>query len=440
MEKDLINEKSKKEHMDGLKMYELIEELYPICRSITGNGVRKTLQIIAKHIPLEVFEVPTGTKVFDWEVPKEWNINDAYIISPNGKKIIDFKKSNLHVVNYSIPINKKIPLNELKKNLHSIPEKPNTIPYLTSYYKENWGFCLQHNKFENLQDGDYQVVIDSNLSEGNLTYGEFFIKGETEKEILISTYICHPSLCNDNLSGAVLATFLAKYLSTISNYYSIRFLFIPETIGAITWLSKNEKSIEKIKHGLVITCIGDDGEFTYKKSRRGDSEIDKICHYSLEKSGYSYKIIDFFPVGSDERQFCSPGFNLPVGSLMRTIYGEFPEYHTSDDDLNFIKSESLQESYEVYKSIINVVNKNKKFLNLNPKCEPQLGKRGLYSNLGAQQLKADGKMVDRAYLYILNYSDGKNSLLDISEKSKISFEIISSSAERLLQANLIKEL
>jgi aminopeptidase-like protein len=424
----------------GLKMYKLMEDLYPICRSITGDGVRETLEIIKKNIPLEIFEVPTGTKVFDWEVPKEWNINDAYVISPSGEKIIDFKESNLHIVNYSIPIRKKISLNELKKHLHSIPEKPNTIPYLTSYYKEDWGFCIQHNKFQNLEDGDYDVVIDSDLSKGNLTYGEFFIKGETENEILISTYVCHPSMCNDNLSGVVLATFIAKYLNSISNFYSIRFLFIPETIGAITWLAKNEKNTKKIKHGLVITCIGDDGEFTYKKSKKGNSEIDKISEYALETSKYPYKIIDFYPVGSDERQYCSPGFNLPVGSLMRTMYGEFLEYHTSDDDLNFIKSKSLQESFEMYKHIINLINKNKKFLNLNPKCEPQLGKRGLYNSLGAQQLNAKGKIIDRAYLCILNYSDGGNSLLDIVEKSKISFEIISSAAERLLKANLIKEI
>lgn len=424
----------------GLKMYKLIEDLYPICRSITGDGVRETLEIIKKHIPLEIFEVPTGTKVFDWEVPREWNINDAYVISPNGEKIIDFKQSNLHVVNYSIPIKKKISFDDLKKHLHYIKDKPNTIPYLTSYYKEAWGFCIEYNKFKNLKNGEYDVVIDSNLSKGSLTYGEFLIKGETENEILISTYVCHPSMCNDNLSGIVLAVFLAKYLNSISNFYSIRILFIPETIGAITWLAKNEKNTKKIKHGLVITCIGDDGEFTYKKSKKGNSEIDKISEYALETSKYPYKIIDFYPVGSDERQFCSPGFNLPVGSLMRTMYGEFSEYHTSDDNLSFVKSERLQESFEMYKRIINLVDKNKKFLNLNPKCEPQLGKRGLYDSLGAQQLNAKGKIIDRAYLCILNYSDGDNSLLEIAEKSKISFDIIASAAEKLLLANLIKEI
>lgn len=428
------------EHVNGLQMYELIKELYPICRSITGNGVRETLKIIKKHIPLEIFDVPTGTKVFDWEVPKEWNINDAYIISPNGEKILDFKQSNLHIVNYSIPIKKKISFDELKKHLHYIPEKPDTIPYLTSYYKEDWGFCIQYNKFKNLKNGEYDIVIDSTLSKGSLTYGEFFIKGKTENEILISTYVCHPSMCNDNLSGVVLAVFLAKYLSSVSNFYSIRFLFIPETIGAITWLSKNEKHIKKIKHGLVITCIGDNGKFTYKKSRKNNSEIDKICQYALKMSKHEYKIIDFYPVGSDERQFCSPGFNLPVGSLMRTMYGEFSEYHTSDDNLEFIKSESLQESFEMYKLIIDMVNKNKKFLTLNPKCEPQLGKRGLYNNLGAQQLYAEGKIIDRAYLCIMNYSDGDNSLIDIADKANISFEIISSAAERLLKVNLIKEI
>ena len=423
--------------ISGLKMYELIKELYPICRSITGNGVRETLKIIKKHIPIEILEVPTGTKVFDWEVPKEWNINDAYVIAPNGEKIIDFKKSNLHVVNYSIPIKKKMQLNELEKNLHYITEKPNTIPYLTSYYKENWGFCIEYNKFKKLKEGEYDVVIDSNLSKGNLTYGEFLIKGETENEILISTYVCHPSMCNDNLSGVVLAVFLAKYLKNISNFYSIRFLFIPETIGAITWLSKNEENIDKIKHGLVITCVGDSGKFTYKKSRKGDSDIDKISEHILKKSNMPFKIIDFFPSGSDERQFCSPGFNLPVGSLMKTMYGEFSEYHTSDDNLDYVSSNGLQQSFTMYKSIINYVDKNKKYVNMNPKCEPQLGKRGLYNNLGAQRNAVE---IDRACLYILNYSDSNNSLLDISEKSGISFETILLAAEKLLKGNLIREV
>ncbi len=421
----------------GLNMYELIKELFPICRSITGNGVRETLEIIKKYISIEILEVPTGTKVFDWKIPKEWNINDAYVIAPNGEKIIDFKKSNLHIVNYSIPIKKKMQLNELEKNLHYITEKPNTIPYLTSYYKENWGFCIEYNKFKNLKEGEYDVVIDSSLSKGNLTYGEFLIKGETENEILISTYVCHPSMCNDNLSGVVLAVFLAKYLKNISNFYSIRFLFIPETIGAIAWLSKNEKHIDKIKHGLVITCVGDTGKFTYKKSRKGDSDIDKICEYVLKKSNMPFKIIDFFPSGSDERQFCSPGFNLPVGSLMKTMYSKFSEYHTSDDNLEYIKPEGLQQSFDMYKLVIDFVDKNKKYVNLNPKCEPQLGKRGLYNNLGGQR---NAEESDRACLYILNYSDSNHSLLDISEKSGISFEIILRAAERLLKCNLIREI
>lgn len=260
-------------------------------------------------------------------------------------------------------------LEELKNHLFYIEDKPNTIPYLTTYYKENWGFCIEFNKFKNLESGNYEVCIDSDLSIGNLTYGEFVIKGESKQEILISTYVCHPSLCNDNLSGVVLATFLAKYLKNFSSFYTIRFLFIPETIGAITWLAKNEKNIEKIAHGLVITCIGDKGEFTYKKSRRGVSEIDKMCQYVLKRQKIPHKIVDFFPTGSDERQFCSPGFNLPIGSLMRTMYGKFPEYHTSDDNLSTIEPNNLQESFEIYKLIINYLNKNKKYINLNPKCE-----------------------------------------------------------------------
>jgi len=316
-----------------MDMIRLMEELYPICRSITGNGVRQTLEIIKSHIDLDINEIPTGTKVFDWTIPKEWNINDAYVIDPSGKKIIDFKKSNLHILNYSIPIKKKVNLEELKNHLYSLPEQPDIIPYRTSYYQPNWGFCISHNELKKFKNGEYEVFIDSSLEAGKLTYGEFLIKGEVSDEVLISCYVCHPSMCNDNLSGIVLATFLAKYLKNFKLHYTYRFLFIPETIGSIAWLSINEKSAFKIKYGLVATCVGDPGNFTYKKSRIGNSEIDNIAIHVLKNSGKEFKILDFFPLGSDERQFCSPGFNLPVGVLARTIYAQFDEYHTSADNL-----------------------------------------------------------------------------------------------------------
>jgi len=452
----------------GVEMYNLMEKLYPICRSITGDGVRKTLDILSQTIPLKKFEVPTGTKVFDWVIPNEWNINDAYVLDPNGKKIINFKESNLHVLNYSIPIHKKIQLNELKKHLYTIPEQPDLIPYRTTYYDKNWGFCLKHNDFINLQKGEYEVVIDSTLKKGNLTYGECYIPGKIDDEILISCYVCHPSMCNDNLSGVVLATRLAKYFSNIDTQYSLRFLFIPETIGAITWLYKNEKNIHKIKHGLVATCVGDSTKFKYKKTRRGNTKIDQITINSLKNSKFDFDVLDFFPTGSDERQFCSPGFNLPVGQLFRGFYGtpDMPYYHTSGDNLNYVKPSNLAESFSLYYSIIvnlehdlnhkihiknpkqsysqkNIVNSDnsKKFINLNPKCEPQLGKRKIYNQIGGQNYQSlHSKYDDIALLWVLNFSDGENSLIDIQQKSKIDLKTIEKAAHILTKNNLLQEI
>lgn len=429
--------KSQELNRIGNEMYELMVELYPICRSITGDGVRKSLSIISKHVNIKIHEVATGTKVYDWTIPKEWNIKDAYILDPNGEKIIDFKKSNLHVLNYSIPIKKKLPLSELKLHLHTLPDLPDFIPYLTSYYKEDWGFCMSHNQFQKLEDGQYEINIESTLKDGHLTYGEYFIRGKKEDEFLITCYICHPSLCNDNLSGTVLITFLAKYLSSLSLQYSYRFLFIPETIGSITWLSKNEDKISRIKYGLVATCVGDAGSSTYKKSRRGDTMIDKAVIHVLKYSGSDYKIVDFFPSGSDERQFCSPAFDLPVGSLIRTMYGQFLEYHTSADNLEFVKREFLTDSFSKYLSVMYTIEHNKKYMNLNPKCEPQLGKRGLYRMIGGQ--KQDG-IDELALFWVLNLSDGKNSLLDIAERSGLPFDMIKRAADALINSNLIQEL
>lgn len=419
----------------GIQMYSLMEELYPICRSITGDGVRKSLQIIKKHIDLEMNEIPTGTQVYDWNIPKEWNIKDAYVINPSGEKIIDFNESNLHILNYSMPIKKKISLTELKQHIHTLPNMPNVIPYLTSYYKEDWGFCMKHEDFLKLADGEYEVMIDSSLENGYLTYGEYFIVGKTKEEVVISCYVCHPSLCNDNLSGVVLTTFLAKYLTNMKPFYSYRFLFIPETIGSITWLSLNENMISRIKHGLVVTCVGDAGILTYKKSRIGNAEIDLVVTNVLKNSGDKFKILDFFPLGSDERQFCSPGFNLPFGLLMRTRYGEFPEYHTSADDLNFVKKEYLTDTFSKYVSIIFTLENNKTYVNLNPKCEPHLGKRDLHRMIGGQ--KGDD-LNEMAMFWVLNLSDGDHSLLDICEKSGLPFKTIKNAAHTLLEKELLK--
>ena len=423
----------------GKQMHKFMTELFPICRSITGNGVRETLKKIQTHLPLKITEVPSGTKAFDWIIPKEWNIKSAYVIDPKGNKIIDFKNSNLHVVSYSIPIHKKISLSELKPHIHTLPDMPKSIPYLTSYYNEDWGFCMKHEDFIELEEGEYEIMIDSSLENGSLTYAEFFKKGELDDEFLISCYICHPSMCNDNLSGVVLATFLATYLKDVNTRYSYRILFIPETIGAITWLSKNEQELYKIKHGLVATCLGDSGSITYKKTREGDNEIDKIAKYVLENSKQDYSIIDFFPNGSDERQFCSPGFNLPCGSLVRSIpgSGKFPEYHTSEDNLDFVKAENLADTFSKYYEIIYISENNVKYFNLNPKCEPQLGKRGLYRNLGSQKHSEEK---DLAIFWILNQSDGKNSLLDIAIKSKLDFHLIKEVADNLIKHNLLKHI
>lgn len=418
------------------EIHQLISELYPICRSITGNGVRKTLQLIQEHIPLTINEVPTGTNVFDWTVPKEWNIRDAYLKNTQGKKLIDFHKSNLHVVNYSVPVKRKITLEDLKPHLHTIPDRPDWIPYRTSYYKENWGFCLSHRQFLELKDEEYEVYIDSSLEDGHLTYGEYYLPGEKPDEVLISCHICHPSLCNDNLSGVSLATMLAKHLSSLSLSYSYRFILIPGTIGSIAWLCLNEAQVSRIKHGLVVTCVGDSGHSTYKKSRRGDAEIDKVVTHVLKHSGQDYQVREFSPYGYDERQFCSPGFNLPVGCFMRTPNGCYPEYHTSADNLDLVQPPYLADSLAKLLAVVEVLESNKKYLNQNPKCEPQLGKRGLYGTIGGQ---TDAKLRQLAMLWVLNLSDGCHTLLEIADRADLEFSLIRDAADALLQNGLLKE-
>ncbi|MBT9310887.1 DUF4910 domain-containing protein [Leptothoe kymatousa TAU-MAC 1615] len=419
----------------GSAMYDLITELYPICRSITGDGVRKSLKILQQHIPLEIHEVPSGTPVFDWTVPKEWNIRDAYIKDATGKKVVDFQESNLHVLNYSLPIHKKMPLSELKEHLFSMPDRPDWIPYRTSYYNENWGFCLTDNTLKSLPDGEYEAYIDSSFKDGSLTYGELFLPGQTTDEILLFCHDCHPSLCNDNLSGVSLVTFLAKHLSQQSRRYSYRFVFAPATIGAITWLSCNEHKVANIKHGLTVANVGDPGHLTYKKSRRGNADIDRVVPHILKHSAPNHEIIDFSPYGYDERQFCSPGFNLPIGSLTRSQFGTFPEYHTSADNLDFVQPSSLVNSFETYLSVIDVLEHNHTYLNTNPKCEPQLGKRGLYSVYGGKQTAPEDRM---AMLWVLNLSDGEHTLFDIAEQANLSFAIIKNAAFRLANSGLLK--
>jgi aminopeptidase-like protein len=428
---------SQPENQSGDKMHELMHELYPLCRSITGNGVRQTLRILQKEIPLTIREVASGTAVFDWTVPKEWNFKEAYVKNSRGDRIIDARTSNLHVLNYSMPVHKQVSLEELKNHLFTTPEHPEWIPYRTSYYNEKWGFCISHNQFQNLKEDTYEVFIDTSLEDGYLTYGEYVIEGATSNEVLISTHICHPSLCNDNLSGIVLAVFLAKQLAQASLKYAYRFLFIPGTIGSITWLCLNEPNVSRIKHGLVAACVGDSGKFTYKKSRQQNADIDRIVPHVLKSSGKDFEVIDFFPYGYDERQYCSPGFDLPVGCLMRTPHGQFPEYHTSADNLSFVKSEALSASLSMYIEVVGMIEGNGKYINQNPKCEPRLGTRGLYKLIGGHE---NSETFQLAMLWVLNQSDGINSLLDISERSGIKYSYIKDAAHALTDCGLLKEM
>jgi aminopeptidase-like protein len=431
----LLNEIDEKSEI-GEDLHGFAAELFPICRSITGNGLRQTLAMIKNRIPLETFEVASGTQVFDWVVPKEWNVLDAYIKDRTGIRVADFQQSNLHLMNYSPPVHATMPLRELKPRLFTLPDHPDWIPYRTSYYHEDWGFCLSHNQMLSLPDGDYEVYIDSSLRDGHLSYGECFLPGRSSDEILISCHVCHPSLANDNLSGLVVATALAQLLSSKDLHYSYRFLFVPGTIGAISWLAKNQASTGRIRHGLVLTCLGDSGAFHYKKSRRSHSEIDRVAAHVLSHLAEASEILEFSPYGYDERQYCSPGFNLPVGCLMRSVWGTFPEYHTSADNLEFIKPQALGASFRVCAAIIDALENNGRYRNLNPYCEPQLGRRGLYRRTPGDGINAE----INARLWVLNLSDGDHSLLDIAEQSKMPFAQISEAAELLCKAGLLSKI
>lgn len=419
----------------GQAMHAFAAALYPICRSITGDGMRATLGQIQAHIPLVLHEVPSGSAVLDWTVPNEWNIRAAYIANAQGEHVIDMRNHNLHILNYSTPVNRRMPLAELKKHLFSLPEQPDLIPYRTSYYQENWGFCISHNQLMALADGEYQVVIDSTLAPGSLTYAEYVLPGASQDEVLFSCHACHPSLANDNLSGIVIATQLAQLLGQVERRYTYRFLFIPGTIGSITWLAQHEDHLERIKHGLVLTCLGDPGQITYKRSRRSTAEIDRTVEYVLRHHTAPSAIEDFFPYGYDERQYCSPGFNMPVGCLMRTPHGRFPEYHTSADNLDLVRPEALADSLARLLEIVDILEQNQTYINLSPKGEPQLGKRGLYSAIGGQ---IDAKSYQLALLWVLNFSDGQHALIDITERSQLPFATIAHAAEALESAGLLR--
>ncbi len=422
----------------GAEMHALVRELYPICRSITGDGVRQTLRALARVAPLELVEVPSGTPVLDWTVPREWNIRDAWVADASGRRVIDFRASSLHVVNYSAPVRTHLPLAELRARLHTLPDHPDWIPYRTSYYDETWGFCLTQRQLDALEArgerGEYEVVIDSTLTPGHLTYGELMLPGELEDEILISAHVCHPSLADDNLSGLAVAATLARHLSKRPRRHTLRFLFAPGTIGAITWLARNRERASRVKHGLTVTCLGDAHPFTYKRTVGGAAPIDRAAAHVLARhTGQAHQTIDFFPYGYDERQYNSPGFRLPVGSLMRGRHGQFPEYHTSADNPDFVSAARLAESLGVLAEIVDVVDGDRRYRNLAPEGEPQLGKRGLYRAMGGTNIPN----LQFAMLWVLNLSDGEHGLLDIAERAAMDFSTVRAAADLLAQHGLL---
>ncbi|MBE3012350.1 DUF4910 domain-containing protein [Microbispora sp. NEAU-D428] len=416
--------------MTGEEMHALVARLYPLCRSITGDGVRETLRVVGEHLPLQVSEVPTGTQVLDWTIPNEWNIRDAYIKDPAGRRVVDFADSSLHVVGYSVPVSATLTLEELRPHLHTLRDQPDLIPYRTSYYAETWGFCLRASTLAELGEGPYEVLIDSTLEPGHLTYAEHVIPGRVQDEVIISTHVCHPSLANDNLAGIAVAVALAQRIS--DPWYTYRFIMAPGTIGAITWLARNR--VERVKHGLTLACAGDRGALTYKRSRRGNAEIDQVMSHVLR--GRRHEIVDFTPYGYDERQYCSPGFNLGVGSLTRTPYAGYPEYHTSGDDPGFVAPEAMEETLEVLWEAVEILERNRRYLNTSPYGEPQLGRRGLYGSIGG---RSDTKQAQMAMLWVLNLSDGDHSLLDIAERSTLPFSAVAAAARSLRAAGLLKE-
>ena len=414
----------------GASMYELMADLFPLCRSITGAGLRDTLDRIGKILPLQLSEVPTGTQAFDWTVPKEWNIRDAWVANGRGEKVIDFRTSNLHVVNYSQPVRRRLSLDELRPHLHTLPDHPTWVPYRTSYYVETWGFCLGQDALDRLPDGEYEAVIDATLEDGSLTYGECVLPGTSAEEILVSSHVCHPSLANDNLSGVVVATYLARVLAQTERRYTYRFLFAPGTIGAIVWLSRNEDVLDRIRAGLVLACVGDDGPVVYKRSRRGDTEVDRAAAHVLRGRGRGDEVIDFSPYGNDERQFCSPGFDLPVGAITRSGHDRSERHHTSADDLASIDPAALADTLGVCLAILAVLEDNATLVSRNPKGEPQLGRRGLYRSFGG---RADQALLESALLWVMSLADGEHTTLDVAEQAELPFAVVAEAASALEQ-------
>lgn len=419
----------------GDEALELIGSLYPLCRSITGDGVRQTLDHLEAWIPIERHEVPSGTSVFDWEVPKEWNIRDAYIADADGCRVVDFRAHNLHVVNYSVPVSTWLSLDDLQPHLHSLPDRPDWIPYRTSYYKESWGFCMRHRDRAALAPGRYQVVIDADLAPGHLTYGECVVPGTTDGDAIVYTHTCHPSLANDNLTGIAVAAALARSMRSKRPRLTWRFVFGPGTIGSLTWLARNESRLSRVRGGLVIGLLGDAGSLTYKRSRFGSTATDRALEHVLRTAGPPARVVDFEPYGYDERQFCSPGFDLPVGRLTRSANGQYPQYHTSADDLSLVSAAQLAEALQVLAQAISVLDANRRMLNLSPKGEPRLGKRGLYGSVGGNAPSG----FEHALLWVLSLADGRHDLVAMAERSGVSFDRIHAAAVALAGAGLLRD-
>jgi aminopeptidase-like protein len=415
-------------------MHDFARTLFPLCRSITGEGLRATLRAVGAILPLEIHEVATGTPVLDWTIPDEWNIRDGYIAKRSGERVVDFRESNLHVVGYSEPVRELMRLEDLRQRLHVHLEQPDWVPYRTSYYARTWGFCLSQRQLDGLEDETYEVVVDSTLAPGSLSYGECLLKGETDEEVLLTTHVCHPSLANDNLSGITVLTEIGAALLERPHRLSYRLLFVPGTIGSIAWLSANEDTLPRVSGGLVLACLGDSAPLTYKRSRRGDAVVDRAGACVVER-GRDGRLLDFAPWGWDERQFNTPGFDLPVGCLTRSLEGEFTEYHSSADDLDLIGAEHLEESLDTALEILHVLERDRTYRNLSPKGEPQLGRRGLYRAVGG----ADPETGQLALLWVLNQSDGSHSLLEIAERSGLAFATIEEAATRLEAAGLLAD-
>lgn len=419
-----------------IDLHGLVTELFPINRSLTGAGVRETLEIVARHIDLTIKEVATGTAVLDWHVPMEWNIRSGTISTLSGRRLVDFSENNLHVVGYSKPVQGVLSRAELAQHIHTLPDQPDLIPYRTGYFADDWGFCLPDNLWQTMTDESYRVEIDSDISPGSLTFGELFLPGETTQEVLITCHICHPSLANDNLSGIAVMTALAMRQAKRSRRLGYRFLFLPATIGAITWLDRNQATLDRIQHGLVLTCLGDASGFHYKESRSG-AIVDRAVAHVLQHSGHSYELLPFNPYGYDERQFCSPGFDLPVGCLMRGVHGTFPEYHTSADNLDFVKPAAMDQSYAVIETVLDLLDRNRTYVRIDGRGEPQLGRRGLYRAIAGQREAGGANQMD--LLWFLNLADGRHSLLDMAIRADVPFARLEAAAGLALEAMLVRE-